>query len=326
MPTQIKRLQVVFAKLEATEGTDPVPTATDALQLVAPAAITWGAYQNNEQDDQDNQKMEPNAPLAPAYLWGEISFRLYQRGKGSAYATTAGPEPHAILQAALMSATFSASQWAYDTLSVAAAGQPSLTFYAFKGLDTNVWVLHKLLAAKVSKVTYGGEAGKPGFIDVVARGQYVEPTDAALISPTYFSAIPPVYAAAASWQLGALTTAFVKRSSVTLENTLQFRDNANSANTRHLITGRKLTWDVAVEAARVADYNPWLKWTSRAQEQLIQTLGVAGGNNKIVLTADRAQITPEPTVYEEENGLVRFAAKGVLDPGGTNRLSLLYAT
>jgi hypothetical protein len=326
MPTQIKRLQVVFAKLEATEGTDPVPTATDALQLVAPASITWGAYQNNEQDDLDNQKLESAAPLAPTYPWGEITCRLYQRGKGATYSTTAGPEPHAILQGALMSATFAAAQWTYDTISVLAAGQPSLTFYAFKGLDTNVWVLHKLLAAKVSKLVYGGEAGKPGFIDVVARGQYVEPTDAALISPTYMTSIPPAYAAAASWQIGALATAFVKRSSVTLENILQFRDNANSINTRHLITGRRLTWDVAVEAARVADYNPWLKWTSRAQEALVQTLGVGAGSNKIVFTGDRAQITPEPTVYEDENGLVRFTAKGVLDPGGTNRFNLLYAS
>jgi len=326
MPTQIKRLQVVFAKLEATEGTDPVPTAADALQLVAPATINWGAYIDNEQDEQDNQKLESNAPLAPSYLWGEINFRLYQRGKGSAYATTAGPEPHAILQGALLSAAFATAQWTYDTLSVAAAGQPSLTFYAFKGLDTNVWVLHKLLAAKVSKLVYSGEAGKPGFIDVTARGQYVEPTDAALISPTYQTSIPPAYAAAASWQLGALTTAFVKRSSVTLENILQFRDNANSANTRHLITGRRLTWDVAVEAARIADYNPGLKWSSRAQEVLIQTLGVGGGSNKIVLTADRAQITKEPFTYEDENGLVRFSAKGVLDPGGTNRFNLLYAS
>jgi hypothetical protein len=326
MPTQIKRLQVVFAKLETVEGTDAVPTAPDALQLVAPATINWGAYIDNDQDELDNQKLESAAPLAPSYLWGEIGFRLYQRGKGSAYATTAGPEPHAILQGALMSAAFATAQWTYDTLSVLAAGQPSLTFYAFKGLDTNVWVLHKLLAAKVSKLVYSGEAGKPGFIDVVARGQYVEPTDAALIAPTYQTSIPPAYAAAASWQLGTLTTAFVKRSSVTLENILQFRDNANSANTRHLITGRKLTWDVAVEAARIVDYNPGLKWSSRAQEALIQTLGVGGGSNKIVLTADRAQITKEPFTYEDENGLVRFGAKGVLDPGGTNRFNLLYAS
>ena len=39
---QIRGLQVVFAKREATEGTDPVPTATDALQLARPATLTWG--------------------------------------------------------------------------------------------------------------------------------------------------------------------------------------------------------------------------------------------------------------------------------------------
>ena len=42
-------------------------------------------------------KLESEAPLAPSYMWGELAFRLYARGKGSAYATTAGPETHAVL-------------------------------------------------------------------------------------------------------------------------------------------------------------------------------------------------------------------------------------
>jgi len=326
---QIKGLQVVFAKREATEGTDPVPTAPDALQLAGPAAISWGAYQNNEQDEKDNLKLESEAPLAPSYMWGELAFRLYARGKGSAYATTAGPETHAVLPIYGLSDTFAASQWTYDTVSQVATGLLTSTFYAFKGLDTNVWVLHKILAARGKTLTLSAVAGQPGFWDCVVRGQYVEPTDAALISPTYFSSIPPAFAAAASWQIGSFATGFVKRASVTLENNVQFRDNANLGPTvvRHALTPpRRLTWDVEVEAARVADYNPWNKWSSRAQDQLILTLGTAGGNNKIIFTGDRAQITPEPTGYVDENGLVRFSAKGVFDPGGTNRFNILYAT
>jgi hypothetical protein len=323
---QIKGLQVVFAKREVTEGTDPVPTATDALQLAAPATITWGAYQDNDQQEKDNLKIEPDAPLAPSYLWAELAFRLYARGRGSAYATTAGPETHAVLPIYGMSDTFAALQWSYDTISQVVGGLLTSTFYAFKGLDTNVWVLHKILAARGKTLTLSGVAGQPGLIDCVVRGMYVEPTDTAIISPTYFTSIPPAFAAAASWQIGSFSTGFVKRASVTLENVLQFRDNANALTVRHAIVGRKLAWDVGVEAARVADYNPWNKWTTRAQDALIYTLGVAGGNNKIIVTADRAQITQEPIGYEDENGLVRFAAKGLLDPGGTNRFNWLYTT
>lgn len=326
MPTQLRRFQVLLAKLEATEGTDPVPTGADALQLVSPADFRWGAYQTNEQDGQDNQKLESNAPLAPSGLWGEVTFRLYARGRGSAYSTTAGPEPHAVIQAALMQEAFAASAWSYDTAQGISGGQKTLTLYGFHGLDTNVWVLHKLLAAKVSRLSLIGEAHKAGIIECTARGEYVEPTDAALISPTYLTAIAPLFRATGSWALGALTAAFVKRASVTLENTLQFRDNANAATVRHLITGRRLTWDVGVEAARVADYNPWNKWSTRAQEALQMVLGSAGSNNRLTIDADRAQITPEPTVYEDENGLMRFRASGVLDPGGTNRLKLSYGT
>jgi len=326
---QLKGLQVIFAKREATEGTDPVPTAPDALQLAQPATLTWGAYQDNDQDEKDNLKLEPDAPLAPSFMWAELSFRLYARGKGSAYATTAGPETHAVLPIYGMQDTFAASQWSYDTISqLAAAGLLTSTFYMFKGLDTNVWVLHKLLAARGKTITLSAVAGQPAFIDCVVRGQYVEPTDTAIISPTYFTTIPPAFAAAASWQLGSFATGFVKRASVTLENTLQFRDNANLPPTtvRHAIVGRRMSFDVGVEAARVADYNPWNKWTSRTQEQLIITLGAGGSNNKITFTADRAQFTQEPVGYEDENGLVRFAAKGKLDPGGTNRFNWTYNT
>jgi len=323
---QVKRFQVVFAKTESVEGTDPVPTGPDALQLVQPAAITWGAYQNNEQDDKDNEKLEPDAPLAPSYPWAEIACRLYIRGKGAAYSTTAGPEPHAVIPAAGFSSTLTASEWIYDTLSAVAGGLKTLTFYAFKGLDTNVYVLHKILAARVKSLRFSGEAGRPGFLDVVARGEYVEPTDTAIIAPTYFTSIAPRFAAAGSWALGAFSTGFVKRASVTIENTVAFRENANAATVRHLITGRRLLWDVGVEAARVADYNPWLKWTTRAQEALTMVFGTGGGNNKLTIAADRAQITEEPASYEEENGLIRFAAKGVLDPGGTNRIKLTYNT
>lgn len=324
---QIKGLQVVFAKREAAEGTDPVPTAPDALQLAQPATLTWGAYQDNLQDEKDNLKLEPDGPLAPSYLWAELAFRLYARGKGSAYATTAGPETHAVLPIYGMADTFAASQWSYDTISaLVTTGLLTSTFYAFKGLDTNVWVLHKILAARGKTITLSAVAGQPGFIDCVVRGMYVEPTDAALISPTYFSSIPPLFAAASSWSKGAFATGFVKRASVTLENTLQFRDNANSANVRHTVVGRRLRWDVGVEAARVADFNPWNQWTARTQDALVMTLGAAGANNKITFTADKAQFSEEPVGYEDENGLVRFTGKGRLDPSGTNRFNWTYNT
>jgi len=326
MPTQLRRFQVVFAKIESAEGTDAVPTATDALQLVAPADFSWGAYQDNEQDDKDNQKLESDAPLAPSGMWAEIGLRLHIRGKGSAYATTAGPETHALLQGALMQESFAASQWSYDTAQGIAGGQKTLTFYGFKGLDTNVWILQKILAAKVRRLSIIGDAHRAGILEVAARGEYVEPTDTALISPTYFTSIAPLFRAAGSWSIGSYATGFVKRASLTLENTLQFRDNANSAAVRHLITGRSLTWDVLVEAARVADYNPWNKWSARAQEAITMIFGAAGSNNKLQVDADRAQIIREPVGYEDENGLARFRAGGVLDPGGTNRMKLLYTT
>jgi hypothetical protein len=326
MPTQLRRFQVMLAKLESTEGTDAVPVGADALQLVAPADFRYGAYQNNEQTDQDNQKLESNAALAPSGLWAEVTFRLYIRGKGATYATTAGPEPHAVLQAALLQESFAAAQWSYDTAQGIAGGQKTLTLYGFRGLDTNVWVLTKILAAKVSRLGIIGEAHRAGIMEVTARGEYVEPADAALITPAYFTSIAPLWKAASSWTLGAFTTGFVKRASVTIENTLQFRDNANSANVRHLITGRRLLWDATVEGARTADYNPWNKWSSRAQEALAAIFGTAGGNNKLQIDADRAQIVGEPVGHEDENGLARYRFGGELDPGGTNRLKLTYTT
>lgn len=320
---QTRRIQVAFAKLEVTEGTDPVPTGPDALQLVEPATLSWGAEVPNPRDDQHNQFLEPVAPLAPSYPWAEITLRLYQRGKGAAYATTAGPEPHALIQAAGFSAVFTTDRWDYDTLSAVAGGLKTVTIYAFQGLDTGVHVLHKILAGRVTRLRFGYSAGGLGTIEVTVRGEYVAPSDTVVIAPSYMTAAPPRWAAAASWALGSFSTGLIGQASVTIENTPGFRENANAASTRYLLTGRRLLWDVTVEAARIADYDPFAKYISQVQEALVVAIGAVAQNNRIVITADRAQIS-DPPRYEERNGLMRFALSGVLDPGGTNRCKIAY--
>lgn len=321
---QLRRLQVVLAKIEATEGVDPTPTGADALQLLEPAVLSFGAEVPNAQDDRHNNLLEADAPLAPSYPFGEISGRIYQRGKGSAYSTSAGPEPHALLQAFGLSALFTTDHWDYDTISVlASTGLKTVTLYGYQGIDTNVWVLHKLLAARVSRLAFTYSAGAPATLDWAVRGEYVAPTDAALITPAYFATIPPRFAKVGSWGLGAYTTGLVSRAAVTLENTLAWVDNANLTSTRYVVSSRRLGWNVEIASGRIADYDPFTKWTSRAQEALAIDVGVAGGQNRIQIAADRAQIS-EPPRYEERNGLVRWAAQGVLDPGGTNRCKITF--
>jgi hypothetical protein len=321
---QLRRIQVLYAKVEATEGTDPVPVAADALQLVEPATLEFGAEMPNLREDLHNQQLEPAGPLAPSFKWAEVTGRLYQRGKGSAYATTAGPEPHALLQGAGLSATFSTDHWDYDTLAGLAGGLKTLTFYCFAGLDTAVHVLHKILAARLSRLAFVYEAGAPGFIEFAARGEYAAPTDTTVIAPSYGTATPPLFAAAGSWALGSFSAGLVARAGVTIENTLAHRASANSSATRYALTGRRLGWTAEVEAARVADYDPFTKWASATQEALAIVLGAAGGNNRITISADKAQIAERPR-YSERGGLMRFDLTGILDPSGTNRCKITYA-
>lgn len=329
MPFQLKRIRSVLVKVETSEGVDAVPAGIDALRLIEAPRISFGAEVENDRPDLDNQLLDEEDQLEPSGKWAEISMRLQLRGLGSAYnGTTAVAEIHALKQGAGFSAVFSATptpNWVFDT---ASTGLKSLTAKLWQGTDTGVHILHTLLGARVSRLAYTFGAGKPVIVEAALRGIYTAVSDTAIIAPAYPSTTnAPRFSGANSWGLGALTGAAVRESSIVVENNLVARlsGNGGDALAGFAITGRKLSHTARFEAARISDYNAFLKWADAVKEAL--AIDVPGGTgtqyNRVKFDADRAGVLSAPT-YEEDGGIMLFGVSGKLGPGGTNRCKVTF--
>lgn len=324
MPTRIRRLHALYTKVETTEGTDAVPGAADALQLLEAGTIEPAAeFLNDRPDMLIHGILDEAGPTPPGAKFYRVRGRVALRGRGSAYDGTTGvPEIHALLQGAGFSATFGAGAWTYDTVSSAFK---TLTIHGFHGLDTGVWVRHVLLAARIERLTAILRAGRPGELEFTALGLYNEPTDASPTTPTYLTSVAPNFGAASSWALGALTTAVVREARVELETPLSRRLSGNAADglLGFMQERRRGTFSARFEAARVADYNALNKWSTAAHEALAIDVGSAG-TNRYHIDADKAVILEAPT-YEDESGIWLHGVSGKLSPeGATNRVKWLF--
>lgn len=317
MPVGLRKIQAVFAKVESSEGVDAAPGATDAIQLAEPGTIVPGAEMVHARPDLHTQLLAEAAPLPPGAKWGEATFRFYVRGRGAAYATTAGPEVHALIQASAYSAVFNTNLWDYES---APFNQKTVTLDLFQGLDTGVWLKHKLLGAMCSRLSYTARGGGVGFFEAVVRGKYVAPQDASPTGPTYLTSVPPIIGAASAVGLAAFATGKVAEIGSAIENTLGPRISANDPDglAGFRVVNQRLAWNIALESVPVATYDVFGKWASAVAE----ALAVAHGTvqfNRFKVDADKATIADVPT-YRERNGLIDFAANGICGVDGTNKM------
>lgn len=329
---QLTDLQHILVKVEATEGTDAVPVTTDALQLIGPATLAWGTEKRNSREALYNGFIDEEVDIQPSALFGEVTLRIWGRGRGAAYSGAVKPEIDALWQAAAMAVSTSftggSEFYKYDT---AGTGQKTVTIYGFEVLESGVFVKHVILAAKVSRVNVTMDAGGVAVFEFTLRGLYNAPADAADVAPTYLTPVPPLFAGAASWTINALSPV-VRSASFGIDLTLIPRFNANAAIAGniglvgYLITKRRNTWGAVVESARVADYNPHDEWRTAAQRQILATIagGAAGAQyNRIKVTADKAVIE-DPPGLNDEGGLRTYQVAGKCGPQGTNRLLFTY--
>jgi hypothetical protein len=321
VPVLTRQISSCFVKVEAVEGTDAVPAATDAIQLIEHGTLAFGQEIQNPQPDLQNQLLDEAFPVAPAAKWMEFTGKIWVRGLGSAYGGAAVPELHAVLQAMGLSATFNATKWDYDT---ASTGTKSVTLYLFRGTDTGVFVKYPILGARVSKAIFRFPAGKPVELEFTLRGLFVQPADAAAIAPTYQTTVPPVFSGAGSWALGGVAPGLVREATVGLDLTLvpQLSANAVDALAGYKPAHRKSTFDVRFEGARIADYDVFTQWKTAPNNQLVINVGSAA-NNKMSITADKATIFDAPT-FEDDSGLWLYRASGLLTPEGTNRVHISF--
>lgn len=320
MALQLIHVEDVFVKVETTEGTDAVPTGADAIQLIGPATLAVGAEIENPRPDLQNQLLDDAAPNAPAAKFCELTLKFQVRGLGSAYATTSVPEAHAVLQAHGLLAAFAASAWSYDTASTALK---TVTAYCFHGLNDGTFVKHALVAGRGSTLTIDFIAGKAVEMTSVIRGLFVTPSDTSNITPTYQTALPPLFAGASSWTLNSVTPT-VRKASVTIPSPLvpRLSGNATDALAGYQQASRSPAFTADFEAAKIADYDAFSEWKNASNRALAIALGSAA-NNKMTIAADKATLMKAP-VYRDESGLWLFGVEGVLTPEGTNRCKITF--
>jgi hypothetical protein len=328
--TMIRAIHACQVKVEVTEGTDVTPGAGDSLQLAEPGQIIAGSEIVNDRDDFLNGLIDAAKPLSPGGLFAEYTGKIYLRGFGSAYSAGNKPEIDAVLQAFGLSSTGSfvggSESYTYDTVSVS---MKTVTVYAFEGLETNVWVKHMITAGRCTKLVFEGRAGEPLTCTFTIRGIYNEPTDASPVTPTYQTAIPPILGGTTAFALGTYAAPITRSVTVTLDNTVVPRLNANVPGhlAGYLQSRRKISFDARVEAQRVADYNAYNKWAAAFTDTFaFKHPGGAGGGtqyNRLTIDGTTATITAPPA-YEDERGLWIRTLSGVLSPEGANRCRIVF--
>ena len=305
----LKTRAVLLAKEEVTYNTDPVPTAGANAILVENLAVSFEA------------RRAERAPLRPSlgklkslYAGALVNLSFDVEIKGSGAAGTA-PELGVLLKGCGFGETVVAvTSVAY---SPASSAHKSLTFYVYEdGLRYNITgargtVTGSLQTAQVGKLTFN------------FTGHYAGPTDVAIATPTYNSAVPPVVINA-PFTIDSFAAVIAK---IEFDMGLELAKPDNIAATdgygQIQLTGRAVTGSVDPEATLVAGYDWVTKWKSSAAYALTSGLIGATAGNRYTLTMP-AVVYTELGAGDREGILTRELAFMATESAGDDELTLTF--
>ena len=178
--------EVLFAKVEVTYNTDPVPVAgTDAILV---ENLSWS---------HEGARMQERPGVRPSlgklqHIYGDtllaVSFDAEMKGSGAAYSATVKPEVSALLRACGFAETIDTTVGSeLATYVPASTALESVTFYLYQD-----GILHKVTGARGS-VSFSGESGMQFKASFNFTGHTQAVTDVALPTPTLDSTSPPVF-------------------------------------------------------------------------------------------------------------------------------------
>lgn len=318
MSKRLMRVQGLWAKTEATEGTDPTPVATNAVRLAEPALLELGAEIENLQDDVVMEVLGKASPLSPAAKWAQLTVGWQIRGAGSAYSGSNLPEVDALLQACALSQTVVTTTTTESvTYELMTSSQKSATLYLMTDGKRS-----KMLGARGNLVIVK-EAGQPGRINFTMRGIYDAVTDTAFATGTYGSTVPPLFKGASSLVYNAVSSLIARRFEARLGNVTTPRLNANAADALagYHITDRTAEAEFTVEDPLVATAAFEADWAAGTSRVLDTQLG-STQYNRFKVHLDR--FTPRPPSFLNDNGLVLTRVAGRVGIEGTEDFSLIF--
>lgn len=263
----LTRNTVVLAKIEATYGTDPIPTPAANAIAVRDLDITPAG-----------EAVERNilrGSLSPLrFLRGtrgvEVTFKTEMKGTGTKGALPAWGWEGVLFRACAMSQTINAgTDILYEPVS---ANFESCTLYVY--LDR---LFHKVRGCRGS-FRISVEVGKPALAEWKFKGFYDSPEDASPGAQTFSSLLPPV-ALGAGFTIGGFGPV-AEKLEVEINNSVAERKSMAAAGgiIGFEITGRKPQGSFDPEAEAVASHPFWSNWEAAQALALNLAVGSADGN------------------------------------------------
>lgn len=298
----LKRKAAVLAKIEATYGTDPVPTGAANAILVSDVNIN-----PMEMKTVDRDNIRPflgNNEQLPTDLLVKLDFTCEIAGSGTAGTAPAwGP----LLQMCGFAETITAVTKA-EYLPVSENFKSGTLYFNVDG------VLHKVTGARGSVALDFTRNGRPAF-KFTFTGLYNTVVDAA--SPTvtltaWKTPLPVNRTNTPTFMLHGYA-AVMHSLTADMANNVVYRELINGV-AGALITDRKPAGQVVVEATTVATKDWWtsIKNITTGALQLIH--GTTAGN-KVQIDAPNVQlISPQ---YQDQDGIAMLQAGLVFAPGGS---------
>lgn len=299
--------QLVLAKLEVTEGTDPVPVkTTDAVlcdnvdPVYAPEQIARRIVQADISD--------------PKIVFGNeiINFSILAELKGSGTAGVA-PEIGALLQACGMKEVVVEATSVTYTPNPASEAFKSVTIYLYKG-----GILWKAVACKGSFVIDCVASEFPQ-VTFQMSGKLSDILDAACPSDATYNATLPVQVGDAGLSFGAFNNGVVRSISINSGNPVSPRRDVNSAGglKGYVALRRNPTYSVVVESELEATHPFWGDLRARTEEAIDITVGSTAGNI-VTITAPKACSTGIRTADEESMMMYQIEGQALKNSGNDN--------
>lgn len=287
------RRRTLIGKIEAVEG------VAENLQ-----AADGGIIASDTNWVPDIKMLQRNAATAslsklpdiPGLALGQISFRAEMMGRTTAFAAGNKPYVSPFLRACGFAETVVVTAGQEKvTYAPASTGVPSLTLSLFTD-----GVIKQLVGAR-GNVKFMGVVGEQLWAEFTFMGAFVEPTDGAIVTPTFPTHIPP-RCLNASLAVGAFTPV-VRGFSIDMQNKLAPREDVNSPTgyKSFMLTDRDPRGNFDPEMELVATH-PWYgRW--RAGTTAALSLGPIGTDqyNRVKLTAPKLLYTKVAQADREGN-------------------------
>lgn len=308
-----KDRQLILAKVEATCGVDPVPTAL--LNAILAHDIEISVI---------GRRLERKAALsymgkaAPINIGEGVSVKFKTEIKGKGGDADVPPEIGVLFKGCNFSETINIATDVLYAPNSNVSGNTSIALYAYQH-D----ILHKVLAARG---TFSVElvAGEYGVLAWEFTGLYAGPADTIIPTNAVFSQTVPPRFLSAGFTLDSFG-ATIQKLSLDVGNKLAKRVDANSPTgiKEWLLVNREPKGSIDPEMVSVAAKDLWGLWANSTQAAISSTLGSATGN-KCAIAAPKA-VPDVPSYAERENWLTLNMPFTLHPDAGNDELTFTFS-